>query len=301
MLNLKELGKRCLFAVWAIPVGWWVINSTLSLLPKKSVTLLPGQVAVFFLIGMACYEYIIMLKKMFPKNGFWLSYFWIIPLLTLEAVDFIVPMKFAIFILLVLVAFETIVWGEKNTGKWKRASLLFIAMVFLYIAGTSLLNLYEEPFQSFFRHFQFRVIGDNMLSQMGIITIMLSVFACDTGAYFVGSLWGKHHYSSISPNKTIEGSIGGFVSSFIICFVCWHYWGNVAAYGLHFGIIMAILIGISAQIGDLLISLIKRHFKVKNASELIPGHGGILDRFGSVFFTAPTLGLFFWAMGKIAS
>jgi CDP-diglyceride synthetase len=210
-------------------------------------------------------------------------------------------MKFAIFILLVLVAFETIVWGEKNTGKWKRASLLFIAMVFLYIAGTSLLNFYEEPFQSFFRHFQFRVISDNMLSQMGIITIMLSVFACDTGAYFVGSLWGKHHYSSISPNKTIEGSIGGFISSFIICSVCWHYWGNVAAYGLHFGIIMAILIGISAQIGDLLISLIKRHFKVKNASELIPGHGGILDRFGSVFFTAPTLGLFFWAMGKIAS
>ena len=66
------------------------------------------------------------------------------------------------------------------------------------------------------------------------------------------------------------------------------------------GLIMGLLIGVSAQAGDLLVSLIKRYFKVKNASELIPGHGGILDRFGSVFFTAPTLGLFFWIVNKFA-
>jgi len=202
-------------------------------------------------------------------------------------------MKFVVFILLMLVAFEAIFWGEKNTGKWKRASLLFSAMVFLYIAGTSMLNLYQEPFQSFFRRQQ-----HPLLSQMGIVTVVFSVFLCDSGAYFVGSLWGKHHYSTISPNKTIEGSIGGFLCAFISCLLCWLYLGN-PKYPLIVGVIMGFLIGISAQAGDLLVSLIKRYFRVKNASELIPGHGGILDRFGSVFFTVPTLGLLFWVVNKL--
>jgi phosphatidate cytidylyltransferase len=204
-----------------------------------------------------------------------------------------VPMTFVIFILLMVVASEAIFWGEKNTGKWKRASLLFSALVFLYIAGVSLLNFYQEPFQSFFTHHQ-----NPMLSQMGIVTVVLSVFMCDSGAYFVGSIWGKHRYSTISPNKTIEGSIGGFLSAFIVCVVCWRYQGN-PAYPPVIGVIMGLCIGISAQAGDLLISLIKRYFKVKNASDLIPGHGGILDRFGSLFFTAPTLGLLCWIVNKL--
>jgi CDP-diglyceride synthetase len=185
------------------------------------------------------------------------------------------------------------IWGDKNTGKWKRASLLFSALVFLYIAGTSMFNFYQEPFQSVFKHHSCQ-----MLSQMGVVTVILSVFLCDSGAYFVGSIWGKHHYSTMSPNKTIEGSVGGFLSAFLACIICWFYFSN-PSYPLIVGVIMGLLIGISAQAGDLLISIIKRYFKVKNASELIPGHGGILDRFGSVFFTAPTMGLLFWVVNKI--
>ena len=292
MINTRELGKRLIFCAWGIPAGWWIINSTTSIVPKSLGSVLPGQIAAVFLIILACYEYIKMLAVSFKRNGFWLSYLWIVAFLGLDLVGQSMPMKFAIFILLILVAFEAIVWGDKNTGRWKRASLLFSAIVFLYIAGISLLNFYQEPFQSFFRHF-----SQPMLSQMGIIMIILSVFLCDSGAYFVGSLWGKHRYSTISPNKTIEGSLGGFLVAFIACPLCWHYWGN-PKYPWFMGLIMGLLIGISAQAGDLLVSLIKRYFKVKNASELIPGHGGILDRFGSVFFTAPTLGLFFWIVNK---
>jgi phosphatidate cytidylyltransferase len=62
---------------------------------------------------------------------------------------------------------------------------------------------------------------------------------------------------------------------------------------------MGLFTGISAQAGDLLVSIIKRYFKVKDASDLIPGHGGVLDRFGSVFFTAPTLGLLLWIVNKV--
>ncbi|HAJ79952.1 MAG TPA: hypothetical protein DCO75_09280 [Fibrobacteres bacterium] len=293
MINAANLRKRLLFAAWAIPVGWWLINSTMSLMPKSLCIVLPGQIASVFLIVTACYEYIKMLSASFPKNGFWLSYLWIIPFLCLELIGQPVPMKFVIFLLLMTVAFEAIFWGEKNSGKWKRASLLFSAMVFLYIAGTSLLNFYQEPFQSFFKHYQ-----NPMISQMGIVSVFLSVFLCDSGAYFVGCLWGKHKYSTISPNKTIEGSIGGFFCAFVTCIICWHYLGN-PAYPKAFGIFMGLFTGISAQAGDLLVSIIKRYFKVKDASDLIPGHGGVLDRFGSVFFTAPTLGLLIWIVNKI--
>jgi CDP-diglyceride synthetase len=295
MINPDNLQKRLVFAAWGIPLGWWVINSTLSLTPRSFSTVLPGEAAVVLLIVLSCYEYIKMLSISFPKNGLWISYPWIVTFLVLDVMvpDHPVPMRYVIFILLILVAFEALVWGKKNIGKWRRASLLFSAMVFFYIAGTSLISLYQEPFQSFFKHFR-----TPMFSQMGIVTVVFSVFICDSMAYFVGCLWGKHHYSTISPNKTIEGSIGGFAGAVVSCIVCWWFFKN-PAYSVHIGVIMGILIGISAQGGDLLVSLIKRHFQVKDASDLIPGHGGILDRFGSLFFTAPTIGLFFWIVKKL--
>jgi CDP-diglyceride synthetase len=293
MINAENLRKRLIFAAWGIPLGWWVINSTLSVTPRSFATILPGHLAVIFLLVMASYEYIKLLSGSFLKNGFWLSYPWIVVFLALDVIGYAVPMRYAIFLLLVLVAVEAAVWGKKNVGKWRRASLLFSGMVFLYIAGTSMASLYQEPFQSAFRRFDHA-----MLSQMGVATVVLSTFVCDTMAYFTGCLWGKHHFSSISPNKTIEGSFGGFIGAAVACTLCWVFLKN-PAYPVSIGVIMGILIGISAQAGDLLISLIKRHFQVKDASDLIPGHGGILDRFGSLFFTAPIIGLLFWIVKKL--
>jgi phosphatidate cytidylyltransferase len=163
----------------------------------------------------------------------------------------------------------------------------------MYISGIAVLRFYQDPFQFFFRDF-----AQPMLSQMGIIVVVGATFLCDTGAYVAGSLWGKHHFSTISPNKTIEGAIGGFVAAVIVGITGWIFFAK-PQYPLVIGIIMAILVGIFAQLGDLLVSLIKRYFNVKNASELIPGHGGILDRFGSIFFVAPVTWLFFWLVNRI--
>jgi phosphatidate cytidylyltransferase len=131
-----------------------------------------------------------------------------------------------------------------------------------------------------------------MLSQLGIIMMLAATFLCDSAAYFVGSLWGRHHYSSISPNKTIEGSIGGLVAAVLTCSVGWYFLA-APAYPLGLGVVMGLLVGLFAQGGDLLVSLMKRYFRVKDASDLIPGHGGVLDRFGSLFFVAPILSLYF--------
>jgi phosphatidate cytidylyltransferase len=197
--------------------------------------------------------------------------------------------------LLIVVAVEAFLW-EKNKIRrsWVRASLLFSGNVFLYIAAISLFNLYQEPFQSMFR----KVSDNSMLSQLGIATVFASIFLCDTGAYIVGSLWGKTHFSNISPKKTIEGSLGGLVFATVVASIGWYFF---AATDLPrwLGIPLGIIIGVFAQIGDLLVSLMKRFFRVKDASHIIPGHGGILDRFDSVFFTAPMVSLFSWVIIRI--
>ncbi|MFW6221813.1 MAG: phosphatidate cytidylyltransferase, partial [Fibrobacterota bacterium] len=77
----------------------------------------------------------------------------------------------------------------------------------------------------------------------------------------------------------------------------WYFFAS-DQHNVVWGVIMGILIGVFAQLGDLLVSLIKRYFRVKDASNIIPGHGGILDRFDSLFFTAPILNLFFVLIDK---
>jgi phosphatidate cytidylyltransferase len=296
MIDKSNLLKRLAFALPAIPIGWWFINSTTSLTSASASLpqLLPGQLLVLVLSIGAAFEYTRMLGTFFPKNAFWLSYVWIMGILLLDLFDAAPPLRLTIFVLLIAIACEAIFMGEKNTGRWKRASLLFSGTIFLYIAGISCLSMYQKLFQSFFVSY---ASVSPMLSQMGIITVVGSILLCDTAAYCVGSLWGKHHFSTISPNKTIEGAIAGFSTALIAYSVCWFFFG-APEYPRFLGIIMGLFVGVFAQVGDLFVSLMKRYFKVKNASEILPGHGGILDRFGSVFFAVPTLGLFIWTVKK---
>ena len=294
-MNIANLKKRLFFALWAIPLGWWIINSRFSLfsiLPetfssKYPVIIYPGNIIAVILTFWAASEYIAMLSKLYPKNGFWAIYIW----LGYQAIAYFVPENLIswnkdTYILLILVALEAALWG-RNTGRWKRASLLFSGTSFLIIALFSMLDFYDDPFQIIFPA-QF---DHSMLSQLGIIFLVGAIFLCDSAAFFIGSLFGKHHFSSISPKKTIEGSVAGLVTSTLTVGIGWYFFAD-DKYPLLLGIILGLLTGIFAQIGDLLVSLIKRYFKVKDSSNLIPGHGGILDRFDSVFFAAPIINLY---------
>lgn len=115
--------------------------------------------------------------------------------------------------------------------------------------------------------------------------IFLTAFGTDIMAYFTGYAIGKHKLTpEISPKKTIEGSIGGIVGSVLFCGI--FGWFVVPGLLVHC-IVIGVLGGIISQFGDLTASIFKRKMGIKDYGNLIPGHGGIMDRFDSVLFTAP--------------
>ena len=119
--------------------------------------------------------------------------------------------------------------------------------------------------------------------------ILFAAWGTDTFAYFVGCKFGKHKFSQISPKKSIEGCIGGTVGSMVIALIYALALNKLA--GLEISYIYIALIGftlsILSQIGDLSASSIKRTMGIKDFGNLIPGHGGMLDRIDSIIFIAP--------------
>lgn len=129
----------------------------------------------------------------------------------------------------------------------------------------------------------------------GIFTVWLVFicsWGCDTCAYCVGMLIGKHKMApKLSPKKSVEGGVGGIVGAALLAVIyalAINKWGNAGANLIRFAVIGAVG-GAISQIGDLAASAIKRNHDIKDYGKLIPGHGGILDRFDSVIFTAPII------------
>jgi phosphatidate cytidylyltransferase len=125
-----------------------------------------------------------------------------------------------------------------------------------------------------------------------VIVVFAVTWCYDSGAFFIGSKFGKHKiFPAISPGKTLEGAIGGVALSIIgILIARWlvaPYLSIIQAVGL------ALITSVVGQLGDVVESMIKRDVKIKDASATIPGHGGALDRFDSLLFTAPLIYYFF--------
>ncbi|WP_413301298.1 phosphatidate cytidylyltransferase [Bacillus sp. 1P10SD] len=125
----------------------------------------------------------------------------------------------------------------------------------------------------------------------GLVFILYSLFmiwATDSGAYFIGKSLGKRKlWPEISPNKTVEGSIGGVLCAVIVAVLF------VLFTDIHASLIgITVALSVFGQIGDLVESAFKRHFNVKDSGNILPGHGGILDRFDSLLFVWPLLHFF---------
>jgi len=121
-----------------------------------------------------------------------------------------------------------------------------------------------------------------------ILTILFAIWVCDTMAYFVGKNFGKHKlFERVSPKKSLEGAFGGFAGS-ILTFQLADYFGFIPD-DILFNLTAGILIGVLGQMGDLVESWFKRDAQIKDSSGILPGHGGILDRFDSLAFVSPAM------------
>ena len=135
--------------------------------------------------------------------------------------------------------------------------------------------------------------GGNLIGDRIYLLVFVAPWVTDTFAYFCGRLFGRHKLiPSVSPKKTVEGSIGGIVFCIIGCVVyrlVLGYMGSENLPAIWIFAILGLLISIVSQIGDLIFSLIKRRYGLKDYGILFPGHGGVLDRFDSVIATAPLI------------
>ncbi len=294
-MNTANLKKRLSFIIWAVPLAWIVVNSPVSLfsflpdtfveLKKSDFTL--GRFLASLLVILAAGEYFNMMKKKFGKNCFYLLYIWLLYKIVayfLPAIQ--LPGNVDGYLLILLGVIETFVWGNSTGDKrWKRVTLAIGGTYFFYTALYGMLDLYSPVILTVFSNVPRE---STWLGHIDVIIIISSMFLCDSAAYFVGSTMGKTTFNTISPKKTLEGCGAGLIMSMIVMGIGWYFFAD-EKYSLIFGLVLGLCIGVIAQAGDLFASMMKRYFDVKDSSHLIPGHGGILDRFDSLFFTLPVI------------
>jgi phosphatidate cytidylyltransferase len=120
---------------------------------------------------------------------------------------------------------------------------------------------------------------------------LFMIWATDSGAYFIGRAFGKHKlWPEISPNKTTEGFFGGVLSALIVA-VLFSVFADMEVSAILL-IAATAFLSVFGQIGDLVESAMKRHYNVKDSGNILPGHGGMLDRFDSLLFVWPLIHLF---------
>ena len=125
------------------------------------------------------------------------------------------------------------------------------------------------------------ILAGAIMSKGGVSKKLFDVFA-----YFVGKRFGRRRLAPIlSPKKTLEGAIGGLLGSVLVSYLFASY--IYPFLSLPKMLLLGLMVGVAAEVGDLLESAFKREAGIKDSSMLIPGHGGILDRFDSALFTAP--------------
>jgi phosphatidate cytidylyltransferase len=185
-----------------------------------------------------------------------------------------------------LVAFVLVIRYPALVPLWQsKAVILVLGFIVLVPGWTALTLLKGLPDSSFF-----------------LCLLFFLIWGADIGAYFTGRAFGKHKLAPrVSPGKTWEGVGGGILASFIIAILMATYLGRPAlldADGVIFLAVCLLIAGVSV-LGDLAISMFKRHRDIKDSSGLLPGHGGFLDRIDSLLAAGPAVALYLLLAGWV--
>ena len=178
-------------------------------------------------------------------------------------------------------------------------SILFIVIIFSWIEWVSVIE--KVKFKKIYRiiHIILFLIylliafivcfNVFVIDKYFFLTILMICVFSDVGGYVFGKTFGGKKLTKISPNKTISGSIGSFILSYIGFFVIYLYFSDLLFVRLQIEALVFIpfFISLICQLGDLFISYFKRKAKIKNTGNLIPGHGGLLDRIDGTIFALP--------------
>ncbi len=206
-----------------------------------------------------------------------------------------------------IILFFTAYWF----GSIKLMTLLAVIMLLWTFLRTVLFHRIIKPTDSAFHLYGLLYICTGFLSMLAIRTesiaasipetfsgvmleparfflflLIFSTWASDTFAFAAGKLKGKTKLCpSISPGKTVEGMLGGFIGTISVSVL----WSLVFQFSLFHGVVIGLIVAVTAPLGDLAESILKRACQVKDSGTLIPGHGGVLDRFDSLLFAAPAV------------
>jgi phosphatidate cytidylyltransferase len=283
--RVSSIAQRWLTAIIAMPVvlvfvwfgGWWAF------------------IATAVVVVVSCLEFHTMLLHIGQRPLIWIS----LGLSILFLVAAMLPQQHLLILEIgigasILCSFPCFFWREKLDGALVDWALT-LAIAFYIGWPMSLLLLLRQSEPAVFHP----ASGGLLYLPPGIwwlMTLFLGVWTFDGAAFFSGRQFGRHKLAPlISPAKTWEGVAGGLIACIIACLAT-----TVVPLGVpwYLSILLAILIGAAATLGDLSESLIKRQTHVKDSGQIMPGHGGMLDRMDSVLFVVIVVYIFAQLIAK---
>ena len=212
------------------------------------------------------------------------------------------PIKWIAYLSCIIIALIPIIPKEAIMPITILTIPTILLILFAYVIATNMKTSFKDVAYTFLGIFyivffmSFIAIIDGMKDGKILIWYtLIASWGTDIFAYFIGKKFGKHKFSKVSPKKSIEGCIAGVVGalaiSLIYTYICNTFWNMEFSY--IYVSIMIIILSLIGQIGDFAASSIKRYVDIKDFSNLIPGHGGMLDRIDSLLFLAPFAYMFF--------
>lgn len=186
------------------------------------------------------------------------------------------------FVLGTLATLVAELWRDRDNAILN-TSVTVMGVAYVTVSMSALMIMHAMPVSAIGNVTAFGAHGAAL-----VLATFVSVWSADTVAYFVGLAIGKHKlFLRVSPKKSWEGAIGGGLGA-VVAFTAISTWA-MPSYPMPLAVIAGLIVGIAGPIGDLMESLLKRDAAIKDSSTVIPGHGGVLDRFDSMLLVAPIM------------